>query len=205
MDTLHPSSRKRIRADVSNSDDEHVNAQSDDEYPELTHEKNTNESWPRFIVLEAPHPTAPLSKLSPFTVAKAIQGKFGTVKNISKMKSGALLIEVAREVQAKQILATTDLAGLAVTATAHRTLNFSKGVIKDHHRDLFFMAEENILHELSSQGVTNVSRFILKKDGENIKTNTLFLTFNTPTPPKDLKIGYYNVKVQTYIPNPYSR
>ena len=118
------------------------------------------------------------------------------------MKTGALLIEATRATQARQILATTDICGLAVTASAHRTLNSSKGVIKDHHRDLFYMADEDILNELSDQGVTNVSRFHLKIDGENIKTNTLFVTFNTPTPPKEMKIGYYIVKVQLYIPNP---
>ena len=58
------------------------------------------------------------------------------------------------------------------------------------------------MDELSDQGVTGVSRFILKKDGESIKTNTIFVTFNTPTPPQKLKIGYYIVRVQLYIPNP---
>ena len=118
------------------------------------------------------------------------------------MKSGSLLIEASRASQAQQILATTELSGLAVTATAHRTLNSSKGVIKDYHKDLFFMSDEDILSELSDQGVTDVSRFFLKKDGQTIKTNTLFITFNTPTAPKELKIGYYNVKVQMYVPNP---
>ena len=192
------SSRKRTRADISHSDDEsHEHDES-----EQSKQKNTNENWPRFIVLESPHPTAPLSKISPFSVAKAIQGKFGTVKKITKMKSGALLIEASRASQAQQILATTELSGLAVTATAHRTLNTSKGVIKDYHKDLFFMSDEDILNELSEQGVTDVSRFYLKKDGQNIKTNTLFITFNTPTAPKELKIGYYIVKVQMYVPNP---
>ena len=188
------SSRKRTRADLSNSDDE--SQHSDDD------QTRQNQNWPRFIVLEAPHPTASLSKLSPFSVAKAIQGKFGTVGRITKMKSGALLIEATRATQAQQILATTELSGLAVTASAHRTLNSSKGVIKDYHKGLFYMTNEDILNELSDQGVTDVARFILKKDGENIKTNTLFVTFNTPTPPKELKIGYYIVKVQLYIPNP---
>ena len=64
------------------------------------------------------------------------------------------------------------------------------------------MSDEDILNELSDQGVTDVSRFFLKKDGQNIKTNTLFITFNTPTATKELKIGYYVVKVQMYVPNP---
>ena len=72
------SSRKRTRADISHSDDENHDEN------EQSKQKNTNENWPRFIVLESPHPTAPLSKISPFTVAKAIQGKFGTVKKITR-------------------------------------------------------------------------------------------------------------------------
>ena len=83
------SSRKRTRADISHSDDESHEHDDTDQ----SKQKNANENWPRFIVLEAPHPSAPLSKISPFTVAKAIQGKFGTVKKITKMKSGALLVE----------------------------------------------------------------------------------------------------------------
>ena len=70
--------------------------------------------------------------------------KFGTVKKITKMKSGALFIEASRASQAQQILATTELSGLAVTATVHRTLNISKGVIKDYYKDLFFMSDEDI-------------------------------------------------------------
>ena len=191
------SSRKRTRADLSNSDDESQHSEDDQ-----TRQNITKENWPRYIVLEAQHSTASLSKLSPFSVAKAIPGKFGTVGKITKMKSGALLIEATRATQAQQILATTELSGLAVTASAHRTLNSSKGVIKDYHKDLFYMTNEDILHELHDQGVTDVSRFLLKKDGDTIKTNTLFVTFNTPTPPKELKIGYYIVRVHLYIPNP---
>ena len=83
------------------------------------------------------------------------------------MKSGALLVEAARASQAQQILATTELSGLAVSATAHGTLNSSKCVIKDYHKDLYNMSDEAILNELSDQGVTDVSRFLLKKDGQH--------------------------------------
>ena len=75
-------------------------------------------------------------------------------------------------------------------------------MIRDHGRDLFDMSENDIVLELKDQGVEGVSRFILKKDGKEIKTNTLFITFATPTPPPKLKIGYYNVEVKLYIQNP---
>ena len=73
--------------------------------------------------------------------------------------------------------------------------------VRDYHQDLRDMSEEDIRLELASQGVMKVSRFILKKDGKEIKTNTLFLTFDNHVPPEKLKIGYV-VTVQPYIPNP---
>ena len=54
-------------------------------------------------------------------------------------------------------------------AEAHRSLNTSKGVIRDFHQDLKDMSDEEIKKELSSQGVTNVARFILKKDNKGNK------------------------------------
>ena len=196
MDSFTPhnvSSRKRSRA---NESDDHDSDTEDLNKPDW------NLVWPRFIVLESLNPDESLTKLSPFLVEKAIQGRFGSVKKVSKMKSGALLVEASRPTQAKMILDTTILINTEVKATAHRSLNTSKGVIRDYGRDLYSMTESDILKELATQGVENVSQFILKKEGKEIKTNTWFLTFSTPVPPEKLRIGYYFVEVKRYIPNP---
>ena len=199
MDTLPTnvvSSRKRIRANDS-SDDE---SQHEDDIIEF--DPNWKLIWPRFIVLSPLNESQQLTKLSPFAVEKMILGKFGTVNKVTKMRSGSLLIEATRPAQARNILDTTSFMDIDVKATPHRSLNTSKGVIRDHGRDLYDMNEMDIVSELRDQGVEGVSRFILKKDGKEIKTNTLFITFATPTPPAKLRIGYYNVDVKLYIPNP---
>ena len=90
---------------------------------------------------------------------------------------------------------------MEVDAEAHRSLNTSKGVLRDYHQDLRDMTDEQIKTELFSQGVTHVSRFILKKDSKEIQTNTLFLTFDMHVPPAKIKIGYNIMNVQSYIPN----
>ena len=59
-----------------------------------------------------------------------------------------------------------------------------------------------MVKELADQGVEKVSRFILRKDDREIKTNTYFVTFATSSPPEKLRIGYYFVEVKPYIPNP---
>ena len=199
MDNLTPhtvSSRKRVRSNDSD-DERNYDADVDDQ-----NQPDWNLVWPRFIVLDSVNPSEPLSKLSPFAVEKAIKGRFGTVKKVTKMRSGSLLIEASRPTQAKMILDTTVLIDTEVKATPHRSLNTSKGVIRDYGRDLFTMSESEIVKEMTDQGVENVSRFILKKDGKEIKTNTYFITFSMSTPPEKLRIGYYFVEVKRYIPNP---
>ena len=197
MDTLPTnvvSSRKRIRTNDS-SDNE--SQDSDEEYdPDWPH------AWPRYLVLEPVDDSQSLTKLSPFAVEKSIQGKYGTVKKVTKMKSGSLLIEATRASQSRMIRDTKTFMDIEVKASPHRTLNTSREVIRDHGRDLYDMSDTDIVYELKDQGVENVSRFILKKDGKEIRTNTLFITFGMPTPPAKLKIGYYNVEVKLYIPNP---
>ena len=199
---MNPSSRKRIRSDLSNSEDEKSVYDDSDNEHESNISKKPEVNYPRFIVLKPTYSHQPLTKLSPFAVAKSIQGRFGTVNQVNKMKDGSLLIEASRNIQARHLLDTQTFLDIEVDAEPHRSLNTSKGVIRDFHQDLRDTTDDQIKQELSSQGVEKVSRFILKKDGKEIKTNTLFLTFDTHKPPEKLKIGYYITNVQPYIPNP---
>ena len=201
---LTPSSRKRIRSEIQASDDdENDHVCSDDEHENnLPKKPEIPVNYPRFIVFKPIYSDQPLTKLSPFAVAKSIQGRFGTVNQVKKMKDGSLLIEASRNIQAKHLLDTHRFLDIDVDADAHHSLNTSKGVIRDYHQDLKDMTDEEIKNELESQGVSKVSRFILKKDNKEIKTNTLFLTFDTHKPPEKLKIGYYIANVQPYVPNP---
>ena len=52
------------------------------------------------------------------------------------------------------------------------------------------------------QGVTDVRRITVRRDGIMKLTNTYVLTFNLPNLPTDVKIGFMQVKVDVYIPNP---
>ena len=89
---------------------------------------------------------------------------------------------------------------MKVSVSEHKTLNTSKGIIKD--RTLKGESEQDICEYLKSQGVVGVKRFTIKKDHDVIQTNTLLLTFNSITVPKTLKIFYQFVPVDIYVPNP---
>ena len=82
----------------------------------------------------------------------------------------------------------------------HTSLNSSKGVIRCP--DLRNSSEEEILEGTRSQGVTAVKRFKIKRNGQLKDTNTFVITFNTPTLPKTVKVAYFRVNVEIYIPNP---
>ena len=55
---------------------------------------------------------------------------------------------------------------------------------------------------LKSQGVTDVKRISVRRNGEIRTTSTYILTFSSPDLPHSVKIGYISAKVDLYIPNP---
>ena len=75
---------------------------------------------------------------------------------------------------------------LKVTVSEHRTLNTSKGIIKD--RALKGEGEKDICDYLKNQGVIAVKRFTIKKEFDTTETNSLLLTFNSVSVPKSVRI-----------------
>ncbi|GBN23787.1 hypothetical protein AVEN_104396-1 [Araneus ventricosus] len=138
--------------------------------------------------------------VSPFLVEKAITGSVGTVTSTKLMRSGDLLVEVASRQQALQIRKLQALSTLSVYVKSHETLNTSKGVITCGR--LLNLPIEEITHELSGQGVKDVRRIKIRRDGGLVPTKHFILTFNTPRLPEYIKAGYVRCSVRPYIPNP---
>ena len=141
-----------------------------------------------------------ITSLSPFIIEKQIESFIGTPKTVKKLKNKTLLVETTRRAQTENLLKVTKFFNMKVSVSEHRTLNTSKGIIKD--RTLKGETEKDICEYLKSQGVIAVKRFTIKKDHEVIETNTLLLTFNSITVPKTLRIFYQFVPVDIYVPNP---
>ena len=64
------------------------------------------------------------------------------------------------------------------------------------------MSEVEIKKELQEQGIFEVLRVTVNRNTEKAPTNTLSLTFNTLKMPKEIAVGYLNMKVALFIPNP---
>ena len=111
-----------------------------------------------------------------------------------------LLVETSRKSQTDNLLIISTFFGIKVSVTEHKSLNSSKGIIRD--RMLKGKKESEIVDYLKEQGVTECKRFTRKKDHKTVETNTLLLTFNSITVPKSLKIFYCIIPVDVYVPNP---
>ena len=100
----------------------------------------------------------------------------------------------------KMLLGLTQLAGVPVKVSPHRSLNVSRGVIRS--RDIAGCSVEEIVEELRPQGVT-AAVIIHVRDGDSKRRiNTVILTFASPQPPKHITAGYIRDPVDPYIPNP---
>ena len=92
----------------------------------------------------------PITTLSPFFIQKAIYGLVGTVPSIKKTyrkdKAPYLLVEVANDIQSKNMMKVTELAGVPVEILEDQRLNESKGVIRT--KELDDIEKDNILEEL---------------------------------------------------------
>ena len=159
-------------------------------------------SWSRFLVLKSTSDSSAPNSISPFLLNKSISGLAGSPVQIKKLRSGDYLIECTNPKQSSSLLSLTSLgnSGISVSVSPHPSLNSSKGIIRCS--DLDQTSIEEIISELSPQGVTQVSRHKIKRNDSIINTHTYFLTFNSPSPPSFLSIGYLKVSVSPYFPNP---
>jgi len=98
------------------------------------------------------------------------------------------------------LLGLTQLAGVLVKVSPHRSLNTSRGVIRS--RDIADCNVEEIVEELQPHGVTAASIIHVRDGDSRRRTNTVVLTFASPQPPKHITAGYLRVPVEPYIPNP---
>ena len=127
-------------------------------------------SWPRFLLIKGTGNERPLSKLSPFSVNKAIVAVLGSDPfNIKKLRNGEILIEVDKEAQSSKLLKTTKLNltmdnVIPVTVSPHYSLNTKKGVIRCP--DIKECSDEEILDGLKDEGVIKLDRISVFRDGQ---------------------------------------
>ena len=185
---------------MASSTNKQQRTDSNDDEHETSTIFTSQENFARFLIIESKNKEKPITSLSPFLIEKQIEAQIGTAKSVKKLKNGTLLVETTRKTQTEKLKKLDLFFGVPVTVTEHKSLNTSKGIIRNHI--LKSETEENILEYLKPQGVTHVKRFTIRKNHEIVNTNTLLLTFNSIVTPKTLKIFYQILPVELYVPNP---
>ncbi|GFT48346.1 uncharacterized protein TNCV_4708921 [Trichonephila clavipes] len=92
-----------------------------------------------------------MSKVSPFSIQKALIGIGGESKSVKRLRSWDLLIETNSALQTKSFLLSKHFLNSPVTINPHKTLNSCRGIISE--TDLLGTPDGEILEGFSGQGV----------------------------------------------------
>nr|KAG5705734.1 hypothetical protein BaRGS_027393 [Batillaria attramentaria] len=130
------------------------------------------------------------ARLHPFLGGETLRSCTGR-PDASRLRSGDLLVECRRKAHSNSLLQLQKIGDYPVTVSPHRSLNSSRGVIRDEA--LADLGEAELIRTLMSQAVTHAKVF---------KSGTIILTFGQPTAPEKLWAGFYWVKVKAFIPLP---
>ena len=199
-ETLHTNMASQKKAKLNESKRPLSDSDSETETPNPSSIPNSFNS-PRFIVIQSQDPSKPVTKLSPFIIEKQLSSILGTPKSVKKLKDQTILVECLSNQQASNLLKHTKFFDLNVKIFPHPSLNSCKGVIRCRELN-FCNSLQEIKDSLKQQGVTDVRRISVRRDGEQKLTNTYILTFSSPVLPISIKIGFQIVKVDVYVPNP---
>lgn len=172
---------------------------------DITHDSDSDsdteqvELWPRYLLIHSKIPNKPVTKFHPFLVGKTLESIIGK-PDVKRLRSGDLLVTVSRRKHSDALRRLTKIGDMEVEVTAHRSLNTSKGIIRDEA--LSMLEDDELIRCLKSQGVTHVKRLKKRIEGELKFTSTLLLTFGIPTLPESIWAGFYRVKIKQYVPLP---
>ena len=155
--------------------------------------------WPRYLIMTSSDEGKTLNTLSPFAIHKGVNGIAGGDVTIKRQFNGDIYLTCSKKSQSDNLLKCVLFGNIApVVVTPHRSLNSSKGVVRN--RELARTDLDEIKENIPI--IVDVQRIVVKRNNMEIKTNTLILTFNTPQIPESLKVCYLNIPVSQFVPNP---
>ena len=202
--------------DTSNTTSQNKRKKTDDDDKNDTNEptqSNTTQSnrsqpvtqpmpgWPKYLMAKSQNENTPLTKLSPFTLAKGINEiTKSRIANVTVLNNNYLLLEANTKEQSDLLVDAKQICNIPVSISPHSSLNFKIGVIKC--KELDACTNDEIIAELHEQYVIKCRRITIQRNGETINTNTYVLTFNKLQLPEIVRIGYLQVRVEQYLPSP---
>lgn len=138
--------------------------------------------------------------MKPLFFVENLEDKYGEVAGMSKMRSGAVLIETASPAQSRAFLACDKLGDVAVSITPHKSLNMVQGII--YHRDLLLQTDDELRANLERRGVHFIRRIYRGPKDNKVATGAFILGFEGNTLPEKVKVMIYRLDVKPYFPPP---
>ncbi|XP_064482541.1 uncharacterized protein LOC135395232 [Ornithodoros turicata] len=138
--------------------------------------------------------------MSPFVIAREIEKSIGKTYTAKKLSSGDLQIEVQTREQSSALQAVRKIRDIPVSIAKHRNLNIVRGVISEI--ELLECTDSEIEEGLREEGVVAAKRIVMRRDGKEISTKHIVLSFELHKLPTTIKAGYLNCHVRPYVPNP---
>lgn len=130
---------------------------------------------------------------NPFIIARSVKEQVGSIAAAYKDKDGHLVIKVRSEKKAAKLLELTELIdGTKVKVSEHARLNQAKCIVTCH--SVSELTEEELVTELSSQGVIEINRLGRK----GAKSATMVVTIRGTVVPKELYFGYDVCSTRAY-------
>ncbi|XP_037929202.1 uncharacterized protein LOC119663665 [Teleopsis dalmanni] len=155
---------------------------------------------PKYVVVASANDLRPLTEFSCFAVQKALYVISKEIISISELRDGNLLLLVKDMATAQKFISAKDLLTICpIKCFLHKQLNTTKGTVYAPY--LNKISEEEIVNELSSQGVVECYKFPKMIEGQSHPSGVVLLSFNTFNLPKKIEISWRSVDVREYVPN----
>ena len=149
-------------------------------------ESETESDFPRFIIIESLQDKK-LDQLSPFLIEKIISSR-SNPKTVKKLQTGNLLVEVESKKHTENLLKMEKFHNLKCRAYPHAKLNTFKGIVRS--KELSLATPEEIETAFKKYGIKEYRGVTIRRNDETIQTHTYILTFEKPSIPKEIRIGY---------------
>lgn len=155
----------------------------------------------KLVVLRLEHAEDISLPKDPILIRKSVEQVAGKIEGGFPDNGGArYTLKVSNPDQVKALLQMNELTdGTPVIVTEHLDNNVTRCVVKC--REVMDVPEEELLEEVTSQGVIDVRKITRKaKDGSQEETPSIVLTFSGQTAPEYVFFAYFRVKTSPYYP-----
>ena len=156
---------------------------------------------PKYVVISSVYINKPLNKYNCFAIHSELKLVCKGIMKMTELRDGSLCLLLKDKSTAEKFIRTKFLHGVCeVNTKYHEKLNYIKGTIYAPY--LIDLSEEEIIKNLSDQGVVEVYKFSKNIDGKPKHTGVCLLTFDKHQLPNYIDVTWHSVKVRPYFPNP---